>query len=52
MTDHTRNLLIVVIFAGYALLVVADWYGYIREPYIILIQAAVNLPAAVVRAIF
>lgn len=52
MTEHTKNLLIVVVVAAYALLVVADWYGYIKEPYITLIQATVNLPSAIVRAVF
>jgi hypothetical protein len=52
VTDHTKNLLIVVIFAGYASFVVADWYGYIKEPFVTLIQATLNPPAAVARAGF
>jgi hypothetical protein len=52
MTDHAKNLLIVVAVAGYASFVVADWYGYIKEPYATLIEPTVNLPAAVVRAGF
>ena len=52
MTDHTKNLLIVVVVAGYALFVVADLYGYIKEPYATLVEATVNPPAAAVRAGF
>jgi hypothetical protein len=30
----------------------SHWYGYIKEPYVTLIQTIVNPPAAVVRAGF
>jgi hypothetical protein len=52
MTEHTKNLLIVAVIAAYALFVVADWYGYIKEPYVTLIQATLNLPGALVRGGF
>jgi hypothetical protein len=46
MTDHTKNLLIVLVLAGYASLVVAVWQGYVKEPYFTLIQVSINPPAA------
>jgi hypothetical protein len=46
MTEHAKNLLVVVVIAGWAALVVADWHGYIKDPYV------VNPPAAAVRAGF
>jgi hypothetical protein len=50
--DHSKNLLIVVAFAGYASLLVADWYGYIKEPYVTLIKATASPAEAAVRAGF
>jgi hypothetical protein len=52
MTEHAKNLLVVVVIAGWAVLVVADWYGYVKDPYVTLLQATVNPPAAAVRAGF
>jgi hypothetical protein len=50
MTVRTRNLLIVaavVATAGWASFVVAEWNGYIKEPYCTYIKDAVNPPAFV-----